>query len=274
MAHVIVTRNAPVRSATQQGFLWAAFRYYGAQYFKRLLRHPLRPFSYRTPEFVRQKYDAHVPMSIPTFDDLVFGEDRSDFVLLNGRIVLESIRRPREAILKLLAREIAGVSSVTEVGCGTGRNLLYLKRASPRIAFTGIDTSPASIALARRAGDAFGLDVAWHVADATADPAPPADVIITCHVLEMMPRLFPNALRAILAAARDRVVLVEPFPELWSWDLRGVTSRLRAVVLDRLRNALPTTLRLANALGWRLHIERLDVADNPLNQPSLLRFLR
>jgi len=74
-----------------------------------------------------------------------------------------------------------------DVGCGTGILSLELARRGHRV--TGIDFSPAMLALAKQKAAAAHLDIRFDEGDAEALPYPPGrfDLVITRHVLWTLP---------------------------------------------------------------------------------------
>jgi hypothetical protein len=65
----------------------------------------------------------------------------------------------------LVRRARKGV--IIELGCGSGRNLLYLKKIGVQNELVGFELSPVSVDLANRAAKTFNLDVNFATADVT-----------------------------------------------------------------------------------------------------------
>jgi SAM-dependent methyltransferase len=92
-------------------------------------------------------------------------------------------------------------SSVLEAGCGVGAQTIPLASNSPKALITSIDVSEASLAEARKAVQAAGIqNVTLRQADIFHLPFPPAsfDHAFVCFVLEHLARPVP-ALRALKA---------------------------------------------------------------------------
>jgi len=90
-------------------------------------------------------------------------------------------------------------SSVLEAGCGVGAQTVTLAANSPKALITSIDVSEASLAEARKAVQAAGIDnVTLRQADIFHVPFPPAsfDHVFLCFVLEHLARPV-EALRAL-----------------------------------------------------------------------------
>jgi release factor glutamine methyltransferase len=78
------------------------------------------------------------------------------------------VPRPETELLveEALARLPDGVSaSVLDLGTGSGAIALAIKRARPRARVSAVDVSAAALAVARRNGEALGLDVRWLQSD-------------------------------------------------------------------------------------------------------------
>ena len=138
-----------------------------------------------------------------------------------------------------------GTGTVVELGSGRGRNLLYLKRRFPGLRCVGLDISPVSTALAHAAAERFGLEIEVASADVT-QPLPPLPsgiaVCYSVHALEQMPRVFPQAVQAMLGLHPACRGVVQPVAELHPPTLRGWVSRLYIRDHDYL-NGLYSTCR-------------------------------
>jgi SAM-dependent methyltransferase len=78
----------------------------------------------------------------------------------------------------ILAAAPSGVATALDIGCGAGATSLAVATARPDLAVTGIDLSPALVAVAQ----ARVPQARFHVADAAHDPvAPRPDLIFSRH---------------------------------------------------------------------------------------------
>jgi SAM-dependent methyltransferase len=295
---VYSTRHFPKQLATTSGsgFVRRSFAYYVPRALRRRLGRLSRGSVIRDAGTVRTVYDTergHMLARIGklTFDELVFGTaDKfdetpdTDFTLQRDRVVWGSSSESRRMIAERLADEIANLtepgSLVVEMGSGSGRNLLFLKRRLPDREFLGYELSPVSVELARRSSERFALAVRFETADATK-PLPRigdgrVDVVFSSHALEMMPRIFVGAVRNMFDLQPAHLLFFEPVPELWPRNLRGMASRARTITLDRLRNFMPALRsELARRGGWQLvRAERLRTAINPLNETCFVHLRR
>ncbi len=121
----------------------------------------------------------------------------------------------RAAWTGLLANWLpAGTSAVLDVGCGTGS--LSVAMARLRYQVTGIDLSPAMIALAEEKAYAAGQQIAFQVMDAAAlrFPAETFDALVCRHLLWTLPNP-PQVLQrwAKLLKPQGRLILIEGY---WS----------------------------------------------------------
>lgn len=103
--------------------------------------------------------------------------------------------------------DLVDPSSVLEIGCNAGWNLLALRALDPRLSLHGIDLNERALAQARR----DGLSVAaGNIADMPASMLPQSDLVFTAGVLiHVPPDDLDPAMRAIVAASRKHVLAVE-----------------------------------------------------------------
>jgi hypothetical protein len=286
------TRHFPADLDTPSGgaFVRRGLAYYGARAAKRRLQALLKPGSdrWRDAEAVRDAYDAERGYTLEreaalSFDELVYGSaDRfdtvpeSDFILLDDAVVWGPTRTSRRFLVEEIEQQVRRLTSpgstVIELGSGSGRNLLHLRKCLPDRRFVGLELSPVSVKLARHLSDKFQLPVEFVEAnvcqDLAADVPRAADLVYSSHALEMMPRQFVGAVRNALTLSQAHVLFFEPIPELWPTDARGLTSHLRAYVMDRLDGFMPVLHReLAARPGWTVvNAERLRTSTNPVNE--------
>lgn len=295
------TRHFPADFArpSEREFILRALAYYGARAIKRWLIgiFNLKSQRWRDAKEVRAAYDAERGYTLDhmdrlTFDELVYGSaDRfdqvreCDFVLLNDRIQWAPTRDSRRFLIQEIERRITELvpagGTVAEFGSGSGRNLLYLKSCLPDRQFIGLELSPVSVQLARRLSARYEHPVRFEVANACESlPHPPTvpthvDLAFSTHALEMMPRTFVRAIDNMLSIASRHVLFFEPIPELWPSTPRGLASRARAYVMDRLRGFMPELRPRAASSGWMIaEAARLKTSTNPINETALVRLAR
>ena len=126
---------------------------------------------------------------------------------LNSRVQPFTYENGPEPYTLMVAETIAsfGPSSVLEFGCGSGRNLAILRDLT-QARLVGVDLNPTAVAWGRMN---FGLDL--RVGDEAWLPAQGADafdIVYTVSVIDHIPQP-PTAIRALVAAAADLVVICE-----------------------------------------------------------------
>jgi SAM-dependent methyltransferase len=191
--------------------------------------------------------------------------------VFDGRLKFDDPARAidvRMAKLVDLVRQYAQNGAVVEFGSGAGRNILHLAAESVKNPLVGLELSPASVDLARRAADKFSLNVRFEVCDATKDlpDVGPVDVVFSVHAFEMMPRVFENALKNIQRLNPRVAIFFEPIEEVWPWWPRTLIARLRLRQLDRLSGFY----KQAKHLGKVVEAREFGYSSNPFNTTSLM----
>ncbi|MGB5548675.1 MAG: class I SAM-dependent methyltransferase [Polyangiales bacterium] len=108
-----------------------------------------------------------------SLDQLIYGDDRTaKWLLKDGVLVVGIDRVSREYLTQRLLSRVSeylpdGKGTIVEFGCGTGRNLFFLRRHFPEARLVGFELSPSTAARAQRDADAFGLDIEVIQADMT-----------------------------------------------------------------------------------------------------------
>ena len=75
-----------------------------------------------------------------------------------------------------------------------------------------------------------------------------------------------EAVTNMLRMTGDTIILFEPVPELYPWNVRGVTARCKAIMIDHARNVIPTLK--ANGLTVK-YAKRLGMGD-PLTEACVV----
>jgi SAM-dependent methyltransferase len=230
---------------------------------------------------VQKNYDFERAKLMASIDSLDwdtyvnFPAENADFIVLDDKIRWGTLREVRKLLLTKLSEavetKVQAGQTVIEFGSGDGRNLLYLRKRFPDINFVGLELSPVSVEFSKKAAEQFGVEgVAFYQANACVPlPVniirPNIALIYTSFALEQMPVIFREALHNMLELSPSSIVLFEPIPEVWGWGLRGIVSRLRVRVIDRLRH-LPSVLNelLESHPKYELKsIKRSGLAINP-----------
>lgn len=254
-------------------------------------------FRHNTAEINRSYYDGKRQKMRNwvlglTWDDLILGdasyEDprtaKGRFVLLDDRVVWSGTREPRLRVLERLQEAVSDCvppgGVVVEMGSGDGRNLLYLKRLFGDRTFIGLEISPSSVQIARELSVQYGLPVTFLASDVSSEipvelKSGSIDLVFSFHTLQMMPRIFSRALKISLNLSRKHIALFEPVWELWPWNKRGITSRIRCLNTDQGRGIMPAISELTVSTGWRLtKAKRLKVGSSPFVETCEIRLER
>jgi methylase of polypeptide subunit release factors len=277
LAPVAVTSRPTMRvraGAGEREYLLTQMVRTAARVARGTVRRAIRRRPDRHPAAVRNLYDAHrAGFPIDDFDSYVYGDaETPTHVLVDDRIVWRPAAPIAQRFLVHLGDVIqahtGGNGTVVELGSGRGRNLLYLKRRFPDLRCVGLDISPVSTALARAAAERFGLAIEVANADVTQPLPPlPSDIAVcySVHALEQMPRIFPQAVQAMLGLQPRAVALFEPVAELYPPTLRGWVSRLYIRDHDYLNGLY----RHVQGIGATItRAARLGYATNPLNETA------
>ncbi len=163
----------------------------------------------------------------------------------------------RDAILGRAAAAGPKPARILEIGCGTGRNLVALARRFPGAQLTGLDLSPAMLAIARRKTAALGprVNLVQRAYASPLDEAGGYDLVLCSYALSMFN---PGFEQAIAAAARDlapggHLAVVDFHTTRFSWFARwmGVNHvRMDGQLRPLLRESLvPVTDQLCFAYG-------------------------
>ncbi len=244
---------------------------------------PRKLFRNRTVDKVRTNYNSDRQKMLDDLERIdwdsyiFFPESMQDFTLVNDTLKFSQLREPRKLLLEKMKNAVASVArpgaTVVEFGSGDGRNLMYLKKCFPEMKFVGFELSDVSVELSKLAAKKFGVDdVSFHCADATAPlPVDLSNQNVVCcfssFALEMMPNIFSKAVDQMVSLSKDLVVFFEPVDELWSNDLRGLTSKLRVQNLHRLKGLYPYAREIEKRGGWNVtKAERSGIAINPFNE--------
>ena len=134
----------------------------------------------------------------------------------------------------LLAQHAPASARVLVVGAGGGLETRAMAQAQPGWHFTGVDPSPAMLALARRTVEPFAERVELHEGTALQAPAGPYDgatCLLTLHHLDRRERL--QTLREIHARLKPGAALVVAGhaavpPDPVQWMTRSVAFGARA----------------------------------------------
>ena len=182
--------------------------------------------------------------------------------LIDGRLATGANREARARLLKMIVEAVCSYAprSVMEFGCGTGRNLMAIKRVLPDTRCIGLELTAPSVELANEASAHYGVPVEARVADVTSKlDLDKVDVCYSMHALEQIPNA-SRVLEQMFALSTKSVILFEPIVEKYPRTIRGAAARMRAYHLDRLRGLWPAIEKYPVT-----RVELLSDAGNALN---------
>ena len=216
--------------------------------------------------------------SAATLDEWLFIKGHDDAVTtfhIDGKL----FRRQRHdfnpfnmgEVMKALKQRFPQARSVTEYGCGVGRNLLRLKRELPHLQCRGYELAQAGVDIGRAAAKKFGLDVEYAQLDYVHGGPKDfvfgtSDVAFTMFSLEQLPYTNLIAAKNIVDHVRLGSIHMEPVSENYPLSWRGLLGRVYSEQVNYLKNfdAGVRTLPLK-----AVHCEVYSSAHNPLMFPSL-----
>ena len=159
-------------------------------------------------------------------------------------------------------------STVLEIGCGTGRNLIHAARRCPNARFVGFDVSHAMLETARRSIARAGLSdrIDVYLADATAFHLPDlcgearVGRVFISYTLSMIPqwrRVLPKALET--AGPGGRLYILDfGRREAWPlWFKAGLFAWLRQFSVYPRAELKPELTKLASDTCAELEFRRL-----------------
>jgi SAM-dependent methyltransferase len=201
-------------------------------------------------------------------------EDVPAYYNVDGRVSYQPFDSSgfyRKSLLNSIREHFPDARSITEYGCGVGRNLLFLKRELPDLECYGYELCQPGVAVAKSAAEKFKVPVQYAQLDYVKDDAekfvfPKTDVAFTMFSLEQLPRSSERAVRNILDHVRLGSIHIEPVPENYPRTLRGILGRIEHRKIDYL-SGFDAVVRSLNLMSVTL--KRMTSAHNPLMSPSL-----
>ena len=201
-------------------------------------------------------------------------EDVPAYYNIGGKLsfqAFDSAGYYRKTLLDCVRRRFPQARSITEFGCGVGRNLLFMKRERPDLDCFGYELCQPGVEVAQAAAQKFGVEVKYAQLDYVKDAAdkyvfPETDIAFTMFSLEQLPRNSETAVRNILERVRLGSIHMEPVPENYPRSLRGLLGRIEHRKVDYLSDfdSVVRSLILKD-----IEFEKMTSAHNPLMFPSL-----
>ena len=102
--------------------------------------------------------------------------------------------------------------SILEIGCGSGRNLAYVQRCYPDKKIYGVDIAEQMIKEAKQNVPS----ATFFCCSASEIPLDDKsiDVVFSVHAIEQMTAVLPSVVKELKRVCKDRIVLMELFPEI------------------------------------------------------------
>lgn len=201
-------------------------------------------------------------------------EDVPHLCNINGKMHYGIYNVPlinRSALTDAIDQQWGKIQSITEYGCGIGRNLLYIKSKYPHIKCYGYELCENGVAVAKQASDKFGLSIEYaqlnYINDAPEKYVfPKTDCAFTMYSLEQLPKNVGVALSNIQERVNLGSIHIEPVIENYPKTPRGLIARIDNWKIGYLSSFEKNARRLKNVT-----IEKriLNASHNPLMFPSL-----
>lgn len=120
--------------------------------------------------------------------------------------------------------DVLNFDSMLEVGCGAGKNLMWLSSLYPLVSLYGLDFSQQCIMEAKE--NCPGAKLFCCSAKNIPLEDNSIDYVITVHALEQMSNVLPEVVSELYRVCRKGVILFEPFYEVQNFFGRIHFSRL------------------------------------------------
>jgi|RhiMetdeSRZDD1v2_1073273.scaffolds.fasta_scaffold36455_7 hypothetical protein len=238
----------------------------------------LRGRNYVLKEYGKQweKYGWYLDKA-KTLDDWLFIKGVEDLPYNHNhhgsfkKGVFDSGAYYRVKLYQTIKEHFPTAGSVTEYGCGVGRNLLYLKKVLPHLQVYGYELCNQGVLIARRAATKFGLSVKISELDYINDSSsryifPNTDLAFTMFSLEQLPDQNKLALVNILDHVHLGSIHLEPVPENYPYTFRGLLGRFYSSKANYLKN-FDHNVRSLTLTSMKSKL--LDTSHNPVMYPTI-----
>ena len=230
---------------------------------------------------VRGAYKEHLA-KCSTLDEWLFirgFDDLPHAYHIDGRIrytVFDHTAFEIDTIAAWIEEHFPNARSITEYGCGVGRNMLAMKRRFPHFDCYGYELAEAGVEVAQKAAAKLGMDVKYAPLDYVKDGPeryvhPKTDLALTVYSLEQVPYAGLIGARNMLDHSNMGSIHLEPVAENYPLNYRGVMGRLYSYQVDYLKNFDGGVRSLA--LG-AVRSKVLDTAHNPLMYPTIYALVK
>jgi hypothetical protein len=231
--------------------------------------HEYKPGWTHFAEILNSTDDLGTWLNLPMLDNT------AGYTQINGELTyansFNSSNYYRSVLRSAIERHFGTIDSVTEYGCGIGRNLLYLKQEFPALRCFGYELVPEGVEIAQHAARKFGADIQYAQLDYLRDgndkfKFPSTDLAFTMFSLEQLPSQCNVALKNILLRSNRGSVHLEPVPENYPYSLRGMIARVQHRKMGYL-SGFPKAV--AEQKLKEVIYEPMTSSHNPLMFPSM-----
>ncbi|EKD41609.1 MAG: hypothetical protein ACD_73C00626G0004, partial [uncultured bacterium] len=164
--------------------------------------------------------------------------------------------------------------AVLEMGCGAGKNLLFIKKNFPLMNVCGIEPTSTGINSGVKAATHWGLDINFHLMPGEQCQLPDNSFdLVYCHCVLMYSNIKYNEIfQNMYRMSKRWILLIDMFPELWEQGTQRTMASLNYFQLKKYNfNFYNSLLRNDLKLNYRiLFAQRCKHAWNPLSEPSLV----
>jgi predicted O-methyltransferase YrrM len=218
-----------------------------------------------------------------TLDEYIFGSptsnsEKSRWNLFEHKLVFSVGRKISDKKYSLIEEKINSLNLeyIVELGSGGGRNILHLARKFPQKKFVGIELSPSSVELSKRAAKTFKINnVEFYARDLTQkhtyeELIKSSSLVFSMHCLEEMPRIFKIPLNLLKEKKVENIFFLEPaFIFQPKRHILELSRLLRIVYRDRLWG-LTSFCKKNFSKNYDISILDLGIGNNPVNPTSMI----
>lgn len=209
----------------------------------------------RVPEAIERAYDSRIAQGL--FID--YFVERESWYLLNGTPVLSTWSKARPYFQQQFAKLLSGldIKSVLEVGGGELTKLMVMRDV------LGKDVQYFSIDLSfGRCWEGYhrekGLFSSLFVAKANATALPfqdcSVDLVYSYACLELMPRIYKQAINEMVRVARKHVLIMEP-----SFELGDIVTKIIILGKNNVRGINSYLMRQSRKQRSKIHLRGHDI---------------
>jgi len=207
-------------------------------------------------------------------------DDEKVICLIGGKLVRTTLPQIlgycHYNFCKILKQHITKYDKIVELGCGFGLAVFSYRARGLDNPIEGYDVSENAIKAAKMINNRFNCEIEFGIIDLSK----PFDAsflnektVFTSHSLEQLRYYTDVAIKSILSGRPKQVIHFEPVPELLGWKLHDIVSKQHNEFADYQNNLLSTLKKFeSRGLLKILNIKKIDVAANPFNETTFIRW--